>query len=50
MTVSFTSNKGLQIGPLLGHLCRDLNLRVEVPDALLGLVAHPLAVVAHILR
>ncbi len=31
------------------HLGRHLDLGVEVPDALLGLVPHPLAVIAHVL-
>ena len=38
-----------EVGPSLGHLGRDLNRRVERADALLGLVAHPLAVVTHVL-
>ncbi len=39
----------LQIGAVLGHLRRHFHLRIQVPDALLGFVAHPLAVVAHVL-
>ncbi len=32
-----------------GHLGSDLHLRIQVPDSLEGLIAHPLAVVANIL-
>ena len=39
----------LQVWPLPGHLRRHFHLRIQVPDALLRFVAHPLAVVAHVL-
>src|SRR5438552_4190063 len=39
----------LQIRPVLGHLLRDLHLWIEMADAFLRLVAHPLAVVADVL-
>ena len=50
MTVRLPAHVGRQVGPLAGHLRRDLHLGVEVPDAPLRLVAHPLAVVAHVSR
>ena len=43
------ADERLQVRPLLRHLRRDLDLRIEMTDALLRLVAHPLAVVAHVL-
>jgi hypothetical protein len=43
------ADERLQVRPPLRHLGRDLDLGIEVPDALLRLVAHPLAVVAHVL-
>ena len=45
----FSAHKRFQILPLTRHLSGDLDLRVEMPDALLGLVAHPLSVVAHVI-
>ena len=39
----------LQVGPLAHHVRRDLDRRIQMPDPLLRLVAHPPAVVAHIL-
>src|SRR5437899_6437176 len=32
----------------MGKFCRHLDLRVKVPDALLCLLSHPLAVVPHV--
>ena len=48
ITVSFLPNVFLQVWPLFRHLRRDLDLGVEVADALFGLVAHPLTVIADI--
>ncbi len=39
----------LEVGPFLGHFGGDVDLGVEVADALFRLVAHPLAVMAHVL-
>ena len=38
----------LQVRPTLSHLARDLDLRIEVSDAFLGLISHPLAISANI--
>ena len=38
----------LQGRAVLGHFLGDLHLGIEMPDAFLGLVAHPLAVVADV--
>src|SRR5581483_866810 len=43
------ADQRLQVRPLGRHLGGDLDLRIEMADALLGLVAHPPAVVTHIL-
>src|SRR5207248_2204738 len=39
----------LQVRPLLGHRLGNLDFGIEMPDAFLALVAHPLAVVADVL-
>ena len=40
---------GLKVGAIVYHLCGNLNPGVEVPNAPLGLIAHPLAIVADVL-
>ena len=49
MTVSLRPWYCWRSGPLPHHLRGDLDRRVQMPDAPLRLVAHPLPVVAHVL-
>ena len=37
-----------QVGPLRDHFLGDLDFRIQMPDAPLGFVAHPLAIVAYV--
>ena len=48
MTVNRLPNIFLQVRPLVGHVLRDSHLRVQMADAFLGFVPHPLSVVANI--
>jgi len=42
---------GLEVGSaVVDHLLRNLDLRIQVPDSPLRLLAHPLAVVADVRR
>ena len=49
MTVSSCPTRPFRSSRPAAHLFRDLDLRIKMADAPLGLIAHPLSVVAHIL-